>query len=80
MRVAEQDAWKIVFKTKQGLFEWLVMSFWICNASKTFMHVMNDVFSVGKCLTYSVMISIDGNYNSEDGRIRMGIDGQTRTT
>jgi hypothetical protein len=44
IRVTEHDAWKTAFKTKQGLFEWLVISFGICNALTTFVHVMNDVF------------------------------------
>jgi hypothetical protein len=46
MRVAEQDARKISLKTKQGLFEWLVVSVGLCNAPTTFMRVMNDVFRI----------------------------------
>jgi hypothetical protein len=37
VRVKDEDTWKIAFMTMQGLYEWLVMSFGLCNAPTTFM-------------------------------------------
>ena len=43
MRVEGKDTWKMTFETRKDLYEWILISFSLCNAPTTFMCLMSDV-------------------------------------
>ena len=59
VRIREGDEWKTAFRTKYGLFEYLVMPFGLANAPAYFQQFVNEIFRdmLGQLLKSIWMIS-----------------------
>src|SRR5450759_235802 len=57
IRMAEGDEYKTAMRTRFGSFEYLVMPFGLCNATATFMKMMNHIFH--DLLDEGVVVFID---------------------
>jgi len=79
LRIKEGDEWKTAFRTRFGLFEWLVTPFGLAGAPAAFQRYINstlDEFLDWFCSAYldDVLIYTDGSYEDHMAKVNMVLE------
>ncbi|KAI1002903.1 hypothetical protein K3495_g5301 [Podosphaera aphanis] len=79
LRIKEGDEWKTAFRTRFGLFEWLVTPFGLVGAPATFQRYINstlDYFLDQFCSAYmdDVLIYSDSSRNNHLNKVRLVLE------
>ena len=79
LRIKEGDEWKTAFRTRFGLFEWLVTPFGLAGAPAAFQRYINstlDEFLDWFCSAYldDILIYTDGSYEDHMAKVNMVLE------
>lgn len=76
LRIKEGDEWKTAFRTRFGLFEWLVMPFGLNGAPASFQRYINETlreYLDDFCFAYvdGVLVFTDGSLSEHEDKVRL---------
>lgn len=79
LRIKEGDEWKTAFRTRFGLFEWLVMPFGLNGAPASFQRYINETlreYLDDFCSAYvdDILIYTEGNLKEHENHVRLVLD------